>query len=108
MVRFSRDPVTSSAVASALRCLGRKAEHEVAQRSIEVFIGRLITDEGFRQAFVIDAAAAIRGFVDTGQQLTAVEVAALAGMKPEFWDFVADQVDPRLQKVCLQSVSPRD
>jgi hypothetical protein len=75
----------------------------VAQRSIEVFIGRLITDEVFRGAFIADPLAAIRLFVDAGQELTQVEIAALLATPADFWDQVADTVDPRLQKASLQS-----
>ena len=49
----------------------------MAQRSIELFIGRLITDEGFREAFIDNPGAAVRMFVDAGSELTTVEIAAL-------------------------------
>jgi hypothetical protein len=77
----------------------------VAQRSIELFIGRLITDEGFREAFLEDAHRAIRKFVETGPELTPVEVAALLATRADFWERVADEVDPRLQKTSLHSFS---
>jgi hypothetical protein len=79
----------------------------VAQRSIEVFIGRLITDEAFRGAFIGDPMAAIRAFTDAGHELTTVEVAALVGTGPEFWERVADEVDPRLQKASFQPIGPK-
>lgn len=77
----------------------------MAQRSIEVFIGRLITDECFRGAFLEDAAGAIRVFVDTGHELTPVEIAALLATGSDFWERVADQVDPRLQKASFQALA---
>jgi hypothetical protein len=77
----------------------------VAQRSIEVFIGRLVTDESFRDAFIGDPPTAIRAFVDAGHELTTVEIAALVATGPDFWERVADQVDPRLQKASFQAVS---
>ena len=76
----------------------------MAQRSIEVFIGRLITDEGFRDAFVSNAPSAIRVFIDSGHELTTVEVTALLGTGSDFWERVADQVDPRLQKASYQAL----
>ena len=85
----------------------RKAGH-VAQRSIELFIGRLITDEGFREEFLHDPRAAIRMFVETGPELTTVEVAALLSTRADFWERVADEVDPRLQKASLHAFSKRD
>jgi hypothetical protein len=80
----------------------------VAQRSIELFIGRLITDEGFREAFLQDPMAAIRMFVETGPELTTVEVAALLATRADFWERVADGVDPRLQKTSLHSLTKQD
>jgi hypothetical protein len=80
----------------------------VAQRSIEMFIGRLITDEGFRERFVHNPGAAIRLFVDAGAELTTVEVAALLATRADVWDSVADQVDPRLQKASFHSLTRQD
>jgi hypothetical protein len=88
--------------------VNRKAGQDVAERSIELFIGRLITDEGFREEFIHSPSAAIRMFVDAGSELTTVEVAALLGTRADFWERVADQVDPRLQKASLHSFSRRD
>jgi hypothetical protein len=73
----------------------------VAQRSIEVFIGRLITDEGFRAAFATNPRAAVRRFIDTGQELTTVEITALLSTQADLWEGVADRIDPRLQKASL-------
>ena len=75
----------------------------MAQRSIEVFIGRLVTDEGFREAFVTNAAAALRRFIDAGHELTPVEIAALLATRADLWERVADRIDPRLQKAALLS-----
>jgi hypothetical protein len=91
------------ALALPLSSTGRRAH--VAQRSIELFIGRLITDEGFREAFLQDSKRAIRMFVETGPELTTVEVAALLTTRGDLWERVADEVDPRLQKTNLHSFS---
>jgi hypothetical protein len=79
----------------------------VAQRSIELLIGRLITDEGFREAFVHNPGAAIRMFVDAGSELTTVEIAALLATRADVWERVADEVDPRLQKASFHSPAGR-
>jgi len=73
----------------------------VAQRHIEVLIGRLITDEAFRAAFQSDARAALERFAESGYELTAVERAALHATRADLWAWVAEQLDPRLQKVSL-------
>jgi hypothetical protein len=74
----------------------------VAQRSIEILIGRLITDEAFRAAFFRDAASTLRGFTDSGYELTYVEIAALKATHAEVWAQAAEQIDPRLQKASLK------
>jgi hypothetical protein len=71
----------------------------VAQRSIEILIGRLITDEAFRSAFRSDAGTTLTGFVESGGELTRVEIAALCATPVDVWERAAEQIDPRLQKV---------
>jgi hypothetical protein len=73
----------------------------LAQRHIEVLIGRLITDESFRAAFLDDPQTAIAGFAAAGHELTALEIAALQATRSELWTWVAEQLDPRLQKASL-------
>jgi hypothetical protein len=80
----------------------------VAQRSIELFIGRLVTDEEFRETFTRNPTAAVGQFVDSGLELTKVEVAALLSTRAEIWERIADQIDSRLQKVSLQSYARRE
>ena len=73
----------------------------MAQRSVEILIGRLITDEAFRAAFLSDPTTALAGFVDAGYDLTALEIAAVRETHTGVWTFAAEQIDPRLQKVSL-------
>lgn len=75
----------------------------MAQRSIEILIGRLITDEAFRSAFGRDAATALTGFVESGYELTLLEITALRATPADLWARVAGHVDPRLQKISLDS-----
>jgi hypothetical protein len=70
----------------------------VAQRSIEILIGRLITDEAFRSAFRSDAGTTLTQFIESGYELTRIEIAALGATPGDVWDRVAERIDPRLQK----------
>lgn len=76
----------------------------VTQRSIEMVIGRLMTDEEFRQRFQSDPRETLGVLVERGgTDLTEAEVGALVSMEADFWARVAEQVDPRLQKANLKS-----
>jgi len=71
----------------------------VAQRNVEILIGRLVTDEGFRGMFLRDPAATLTQFIECGYELTSLEIAALEATDPSLWDRTAEQIDPRLQKL---------
>jgi hypothetical protein len=76
----------------------------VAQRSVEVVIGRLVTDEGFRAMFMRDPDATLTQIVEWGYDLTPVEIAALEATDRALWTRTAEHIDPRLQKVSLGSL----
>lgn len=71
----------------------------MAQRNVEIVIGRLTTDEAFRKAFFDDPAMALTRFVESGYDLTALEMAALKATDVRVWAQAAETIDPRLQKV---------
>jgi len=77
----------------------------MAQRSIEILIGRLVTDEAFRFAFCNDAGTTLAEFMESGYELTAVELAALHTTPARMWKRIAGYIDPRLQKVSLRADS---
>ena len=71
----------------------------MTQRSIEVLIGRLITDEVFRNTFRYEPLAAIGSFMHAGHDLAAVEISAITATPIDLWELVAEHVDSRLQKI---------
>jgi hypothetical protein len=73
----------------------------VSQRSIEILIGRLITDEAFRDSFVMNRLGVLNRFQDLGYELTRVEIAAVLSVPPQWWRDVATRIDVRLQKADL-------
>lgn len=73
----------------------------MAQRSIEILIGKLLTDEAFRMAFLMNPSTALQIFCEAGHELTPLEIAALIATPSELWNEVADEIDPRLQKAKL-------
>ena len=75
----------------------------MTQRSVEILIGRLVTDEEFRQTFRTDPQRAIDQLLERGLDLTPAEIGALMHTASELWERVADELDPRLQKANLKS-----
>ena len=71
----------------------------MAQRNVEIVIGRLMTDEAFRLAYLDDPGMALTRFMESGYELTALEVAALRATGAGVWARAAEHIDPRLQKV---------
>jgi len=76
----------------------------VAQRIIEMLIGRLITDEEFRSEFIRDPEKTLTELSEQGLELSRTEVAALVSTDPALWTRTADAIDPRLQKASFKTV----
>jgi hypothetical protein len=91
-------------LASLLPYLPVERQVDVSQRSIEILIGRLITDEAFRSVFLQHPKSAIETFVEGGHELTPIEIDAIATVAHEFWYFAAAEIGPRLQKASLSIV----
>ena len=73
----------------------------MAQRVVEMLIGRLIADEQFREGFLADPATTLQGLRERGLELTPIEIAALIATDPALWQRAAERLDPRLHKVSL-------
>ena len=74
----------------------------MTQRIVEIVIGRLVTDEEFRDTFLRDPYVALAELLESGVQLSQAEIAALAATDVSFWSRAADEIDPRLQKASLK------
>jgi hypothetical protein len=75
----------------------------VAQRIIEMLIGRLITDEQFRREFLADPETTLSALCERGLELSRTEIAALLNTDATLWARIADGIDPRLQKASLRN-----
>jgi hypothetical protein len=73
----------------------------LAQRIVETVIGRLITDEQFRAAFLADPVGTLTRLTERGMDLTPLEIAALVATDPALWERAAASLDARLQKASL-------
>jgi putative modified peptide len=77
----------------------------MSQKSVEILLGKLVTDEELRHLFQADPAGALR---QTGLELTGVEVEALRSVAPWALDNLARSLDPRLQKASLHNLDPKE
>jgi hypothetical protein len=75
----------------------------MAHRTIEMLIGRLITDEVFRAEFLLHPEATLLGLRERGLEMSLTEIAALVATDPDLWTRAAEALDPRLQKVGFQN-----
>ena len=74
----------------------------MSQKSIEIVIGRLITDESLRARFFADPAGTLRSLRECGLDFNPVEIEALLEMPAGSWAAMATGVHPRLQKIALK------
>ena len=78
------------------------------QRHIELLIGRLATDEDFRDAFQSDPEKTLVDAAAWGLALSPIEVAALLSTDPTLWERIALELDSRLQKASFKTSSGKD
>jgi predicted DNA-binding protein (UPF0278 family) len=91
------------ALSEASGASGAARENTNVQRSVEVLVGRLITDEEFRNAFRRDPRGTLKSASEWGLELTASELQALVAADHRMWDRFAEEIDARLQKASLRS-----
>jgi hypothetical protein len=74
----------------------------MGHRSVEILIGRLVTDEELRERFVAEPRETLRLAQQRGLVLTAAETDALLACPVALWESLAAALDPRLQKASLR------
>ena len=74
----------------------------MGQRSVEILIGRLVTDEELRERFVVAPLETLRLERQQGVELTAAELDALLASPLSLWTRLAALLDERLQKASLK------
>ena len=68
-----------------------------------MLIGRLITDEEFRLAYLSEPEQTLRALRDAGLEISPIEIAALVCSEQTIWARAAEAIDPRLQKASLKN-----
>jgi DNA-binding NarL/FixJ family response regulator len=68
----------------------------MAQWSVQLVIGRLLTDAPFRQRFERERSTYLDHLRERGLELTDAEIAALVEAEPHVWTVMASRIDQRL------------
>jgi hypothetical protein len=80
----------------------------MSQRNVELFIGRMLTDEDLRQRFARAPQRALSEYCEQGWELTRAEVDALLETDVRFWSLAAATLPSRLRRCCLCPDKKRD
>ena len=67
-------------------------------RTVQVIVGRLVTDEEYRLKFLRDPIRALTTLRDQGVELTSAEIDALIRTDRTLWSDTAARIDPHLQR----------
>ena len=73
----------------------------MAQRTVQLIIGQILTDEELRSDFLEQPIETLTSLRDRGFELTKVEIDALARTDRRFWAVGAEWIDARLQRCRL-------
>jgi hypothetical protein len=74
----------------------------MSQKTVQLLIGRLLTDEECRFRFLSDPLGTLVAMRDQGFELTGSEIQALVRTERAFWNDAADRLDSQLQRCSLR------
>ena len=70
----------------------------MSQRTVQIFIGKLVTDDAFRRRFEEDRTGVLMAIEAASPGLTAIEREALLRLDLQSCDRLAQTLDPRIRK----------
>lgn len=76
----------------------------MSQKNVEILLGKILTDECFRQSFFPVQTASFELAAAHGLELTSVERSALATLRRRGFEYLARNLDPRISR-CGDSVA---
>lgn len=75
----------------------------MTQRNVEWLLGRLLTDEELRTAFIREPAATLAALQGQGWELTPTEVEALVSADMAVWRDLPRRIPARLKRCSLRT-----
>ena len=76
----------------------RRGEIEMSQRDVEKLLGKILTDDEFRESFFPVGRQSFEVAAMHGLELTAVERSALSSLRSRAFEFLARSLDPRISR----------
>ena len=76
----------------------------MSQKTVQLVIGRLLTDEDLRDRFVEQPLETLTALRNQGFELTGDEIEALVKTDADVWPSMARRIHPRLQRCSLRSM----
>jgi hypothetical protein len=76
----------------------------MSQKTVQLVIGRLVTDEELRVRFVDRPLETLTELREQGFELTGDEIDALARSDRKMWPAMARRIHPRLQRCSLRGI----
>ena len=80
----------------------------MSQKTVQLLIGQIVTDEELRSRFVSQPRETLTALRDQGVELTPGEIEALVDTDRQLWTSAAARIDPRLQRCCLGTSSLKE
>lgn len=78
----------------------------MSHRSVEVVVGRILTDEDVLGRFVREPERTLRQLVEQGLELSEVEIAGLAASAGCSWHALARTIDGRILRASFRPPAP--
>ena len=75
----------------------------MALKTVQLIVGRLVTDEEYRLTFLRDPIGTLTMLRNQGVELTSGEIAALIRTDHTLWTDAAQRIDPHLQRSSLRT-----
>jgi hypothetical protein len=74
----------------------------VAQKTVQLIVGRILTDEELRARFLTRPIETLASLRQMGFELTNTEMDAILRTDRRLWEMGAEWIDPRLQRCRLR------